>query len=250
MNPGFRRRLSGPAPLIGTIVTLDSPAAAERLALAGFDWLFIDGEHAPLGPAGIQALLQAIGGRCPAVVRVPVIDETWIKKALDAGADGVIVPQVRGPEDARKVVSWSRYPPQGERGVGVARAQGYGASFDAYLGRANDDLAVILQIEHPDAVSRVAEIAAVDGVDALFVGPYDLSTSMGTPGQVGAAPVVEAIGNVARACREAGIAPGIFGMTADDLRPWLERGFTLVAVGIDVVWLGRAAEAALESLRN
>ena len=250
MSGGFRQRLAGHETLIGTIVTLDSPAAAERLAISGFDWLFIDGEHAPLDAAGIQSLIQAIGGRCPGVVRVPAIDEVWIKKALDVGADGVIVPQVRDAGDAERIVRWCRYPPSGRRGVGIARAQGYGASVGEYLSRANDDIAVILQIENVDAVENAPDIAAVEGVDALFVGPYDLSSSLGRPGEVSADEVTVAIERVADACRRCGLPAGIFGMNADAVKPWTGRGFTLLAVGIDVVFLGNGAEAALESLRS
>lgn len=250
MSNGFRQRLSRLETLIGTIVTLDSPAAAEHLAETGFDWLFIDGEHAPLSFAGIQVLLQAIGGRCPTVVRVPTIDEVWIKKALDVGADGVIVPQVRGVDEARRVVDWCRYPPAGSRGVGVARAQGYGARLAEYLHRANDDIGVILQIEHVDAVANVSEIAAVEGVDALFVGPYDLSSSLGVPGDVASPEVIDAIQRVAGACRDHGVAAGIFGIDAQAVRPWIDQGYCLIAVGIDVVFLGAASEAALVALRK
>ncbi|HEY5700919.1 MAG TPA: aldolase/citrate lyase family protein [Gammaproteobacteria bacterium] len=250
MSDGFRKRLAGHDMLIGTIVTLDSPAAAERLACSGFDWLFIDGEHAPLSIGGIQSLLQAVGGRCPCIVRVPATDEIWIKKVLDAGADGIIVPQVSTPENARRVVGWCRYPPDGVRGVGVARAQGYGARMDQYLMRANDDIAVILQIENVDAVANVSQIAAVTGVDALFVGPYDLSASLGVPGNVTSPKVVESIQRVADACRESGIAAGIFAMDAEAAKPWKKRGFRLVAVGIDIVFLGAAADATLRALRE
>lgn len=249
MHKAFRQRLSTRETLIGTIVTLDSPAAAERLAESGFDWLFIDGEHAPLGIAGIQSLLQAIGP-CPGIVRVPAVDEVWIKKVLDVGAGGVIVPQIRTAAEAKRVVDWCRYPPAGVRGVGVARAQGYGARFNEYLNRANDDIAAILQIEHVDAVANVDAIAAVPGVDALFVGPYDLSSSLGIPGEVQSPNVIDAIRQVADACRKNHLAAGIFGMRADDVGPWIDDGFRLIAVGIDVVFMGTAADAALKALRK
>lgn len=250
MKISLRQRLSRNESLIGTIVTLDSPAACERLAASGFDWLFIDGEHAPLTTPAIQSLLQAMGAGCHGVVRVPTVEQVWIKKALDVGADGVIVPQIRSADDAKRVVDWSRYPPAGSRGVGYARAQGYGARFQEYVARANDDVAVILQIEHADALANLSDIAAVDGVDALFVGPYDLSFSIGTPGEVSSAKMVEAIRRVSEACRESGTAAGIFGMDADAVKHWMENGFSLIAVGIDVAFLGNAADAALAALKN
>lgn len=250
MNKGFRRKLAGGELLTGTIVTLDSPAVAERLADAGFDWLFVDGEHAPLDSARIQAILQAVGGRCPCVVRIPAIDEIWVKQALDVGADGVIVPRIRNADEARRVVEWCRYPPDGSRSVGVGRAQGYGARLTEYLSRANEDIAVVLQIEHADAVSAIEDISAVKGVDALFVGPYDLSGSLGIPGDVADARVTDAIERVGQVCRDRRLPAGIFGIDAAAAKPWIARGFTLIAVGIDTVFLGSAAEAALKAVKG
>ena len=183
-------------------------------------------------------------------MRVPAVDEVWIKKALDIGADGIIAPQIRSAEEAKRVVEWCRYPPAGVRGVGVARAQGYGARFNEYLSSANENIATIVQIEHVDAVANVENIAAVPGLDALFVGPYDLSSSLGIPGEVSSPKVTDAIQRVADACRVNRIAAGIFGMQADAVRPWMDRGFSLIAVGIDVVFMGNAADAALGSLRG
>ncbi len=249
MSAGFRRALSSGRPLIGTIVTLDAPAVAERLAEAGFDWLFLDGEHAPLDAARLQAILQAVGGRCPCLIRIPAIDEMWIKQALDIGAHGIIVPRIRSADEARRVVDWCRYPPQGARSVGVGRAQGYGARLDDYLARANDEIAVVLQIEHADAIQALQDIAAVKGVDALFVGPYDLSASLGVPGAVADPRVTAAIERVGEVCGKKRVAAGIFGLDADAAKPWMAKGFTLIAVGIDTVFLGSAAETALKAIR-
>ncbi len=250
MTSGFRRALFSGRPLIGTIVTLEAPAVAERLAEAGFDWLFLDGEHAPLDAARLQGILQAVGGRCPCLIRVPAIDEVWVKQALDIGADGVIVPRIRSAEEARRVVDWCRYPPEGARSVGVGRAQGYGARLDDYLARANDEIAVVLQIEHADAIEALEDIATVKGVDALFVGPYDLSASLGVAGRVTQSAVTAAIERVAKACQRHRLSAGIFGVDAEAVKPWLTKGFTLIAVGIDTLFLGGAAVAALKSLRE
>ena len=250
MNGGLRQAISDGTLLIGTIVTLETPAVAERLAAAGFDWLFLDGEHAPLDAARLQAILQAVGGRCPCLIRVPAIDEVWLKQALDIGADGVIVPRIRSADEARRVVDWCRYPPEGARSVGVGRAQGYGARLDDYLARANDEIAVVLQIEHADAIEALEDIAAVKGVDALFVGPYDLSSSLGVPGQVTDSRVTGAIERVGEACQKYRLSAGIFGIDADAVKPWRERSFTLIAVGIDTLFLGGAADAALKALQE
>jgi len=250
VNPGFRQRLRKHQLLIGTIVTLDAPPVTELLATAGFDWLFIDGEHAPLDFARIQVLLQAAGNRCPCIVRVPGIDEVFVKKALDTGADGVIVPQVRSAAQAKEIVRWCRYPPQGGRSVGVGRAHGYGPRFNDYVARANDEISVILQIEHADAVTAIEKIAAVEGVDALFVGPYDLSGSLGAPGAVTDSRVVKAIERVLDVCRQTNMPAGIFGIDGDAAKPWIAQGFTLIAVGIDTLLLAAAAGDTLAALRD
>ncbi len=250
MKSGFRKRVASGGQLIGTIVTLEAPSVAERLAEAGFDWLFLDGEHAPLDAARMQAILQAVGGRCPCLIRIPSINEVWVNQALDVGADGVIVPRIRCAEEAVRVVDWCRYPPEGARSVGVGRAQGYGARFGEYMARANEDIAVVLQIEHADAIEALEDIAAVNGVDALFVGPYDLSASLGVSGDVDNSRVSTAIDRVAEVCRQVGLTAGIFGIDADAVMPWAAKGFTLIAVGIDTVFLGSAAEAALKALRE
>ncbi len=250
MNPDFRQRLRKHERLIGTIVTLDAPPVTELLAAAGFDWLFIDGEHAPLDFARIQVLLQAAGDRCPCIVRVPGIDEVFVKKALDIGADGVIVPQVRSAAQAKEIVRWCRYPPQGGRSVGVGRAHGYGPRFNDYVARANDEISVILQIENADAVTAIEKIAAVEGVDALFVGPYDLSGSLGAPGAVTDSRVVKAIERVRDVCRQSNMPAGIFGIDGDAVKPWIAEGFTLIAVGIDTLLLAAAASDTLAALRG
>lgn len=250
MKPGFRQALASGRRLTGTIVTLEAPAVAERLADAGFDWLFLDGEHAPLNSARLQAILQAVAGRCSCLVRIPSIDEVWVKQALDIGADGVIVPRIRSADDAGRVVDWCRYPPAGGRSVGIGRAHGYGARFNDYLARANEQVAVVLQIEHADAVAAIDDITAVPGVDALFVGPYDLSGSLGIPGDIIDARVTGAVERVGEACQRRGVTAGIFGIDAVATKPWIAKGFTLIAVGIDTVFLGGAAEAALKAVRE
>lgn len=250
MKHGFRQALASGKLLTGTIVTLEAPAVAERLAVAGFDWLFLDGEHAPLDSARMQAILQAVGERCPCLIRIPSIDEVWVKQALDIGADGIIAPQIRSADEAKQLVDWCRYPPEGARSVGVGRAQGYGARLGEYLSRANENIAVVLQIEHADAISAIEDIVAVKGVDALFVGPYDLSASLGISGAVSDARVITAIDRVGEVCQKHGVTAGIFGIDVDAARPWIANGFTLIAVGIDMVFLGSAAEAALKAVKG
>ena len=244
----FIRQLKNKETLIGTVVTLSSPAVAELLSDAGFDWLFIDVEHSPLDWQAAQTLLQA--ARCPCVVRVPLCDEISIKKALDIGADGIIVPQVNSRAEAERVVRYAKYPPLGARGVGVARAQGYGSRFQEYVSRANDEIAVIVQAEHIEAVNHIHDIASVAGIDAVLIGPYDLSASMGKAGQVTDLSVLEAIARVKTECDAGNMPLGIFGMTPEAVKPYIQAGYSLIAVGVDTVLLANAASQIVQQLEH
>ena len=172
-----------------------------------------------------------------------------VKKALDLGAAGVIVPQVNTAQQAERIVRSCRYPPEGERGVGIARAHGYGLRFQPYVGSANAQTTVIVQAEHIRAVENIERIVAVPGVDAVLVGPYDLSASLGRMGEVDHPDVTQAIEHVTSACRTAGVKLGIFGVSAAAVRPALERGYTLVVAGVDTLMLGQTAQALLRELR-
>jgi 2-dehydro-3-deoxyglucarate aldolase len=246
----FRRRLSRGDLLLGTMVSIASPEVAEILALAGFDWLFIDMEHGAIDIATAQQMLQAAGPGKPGVVRTPSRDEVWIKKCLDIGASGIIVPQVKSADDAERVIQFSRYPPLGSRSVGISRAHGYGTGFRDYVARANDEIAVILQIEHIEAVRNIEPIVKVQGIDALFVGPYDLSGSMGKIGEVNDPDVQEAIARVRDCASRAEVPLGIFALTPDSARAFIEAGFTLIAAGMDSMLLADAAREMLAPLRR
>lgn len=247
MTSTFKEKLTRGERLLGTLVTLPGPEIAEVMCLAGFDWLFVDLEHGAMSVREAQTVLAAAGDT-PCVVRVPANDAVWIKKCLDTGAAGIMVPQIRTAGDARDAVKWCKYPPAGERSVGVARAQGYGMLFAERVARANDEIAVILQIEHIDAVENLDAILAVPGIDALFVGPYDLSASMGKTGLISDPQVQSAIERVTRDAKRTGIALGIFGATAAAIRPHIDTGYTLVAVGIDTMVLGQAAQQIVDAL--
>jgi 2-keto-3-deoxy-L-rhamnonate aldolase RhmA len=243
------RRLRDERPLIGTLVTLDSPEVAETLALGGIEWLFVDTEHAPtLDARAVQRIAQAVAGRCYTVARVPVNEEAWIKKVLDAGADGVIVPHVRNAEDARRAVDAAKYPPLGARSVGIARAQGYGLDFVGYLGRANESTALVLQIEDVDGVHNLAEILDVPGFDAVLIGPYDLSGSMGRLGEVEDPEVRAAVDKVRAGCRTARMPLGIFAATAAAARAEVSSGISFVAVGTDLGLMSGAARQARDEV--
>jgi len=242
MNTQFLEKLRRKELLIGTIVTLASTEVVEIYCTAGFDWLFIDLEHSALNMREAQLLMQAATGSAACFIRIPANDETWIKKALDIGADGIIIPQVQTGEEVRQAVQASKYPPQGTRSVGLARAQGYGAKFQEYVSTANTETAVIIQIEHIAAVNTVEDILAVTGVDGLFIGPYDLAASMGKMGRPDDPEVTAAMARVAKSARQAEMPLGIFGATPGSVAPYIMQGYTLIAVGIDTQLLGQTAQ--------
>lgn len=250
MNSDFRKRLNRGDVLTGTLITLPSAEVAEIMAEVGFDWLFIDTEHSPFNAQGAQTILQGAGNSCPCVVRIPANDEFWIKKALDIGAQGIIAPQVNSAEEAEAVVRMCKYPPQGNRGVGISRAHKYGLRFNEYMERANDEIAVILQAETTMALKNISEIAAVPGIDAVFIGPYDLSASMGKLGRLTDPEVEQAITTIADSCRKAGVRLGIFGATAEAVEPFIKQDFTLLAIGTDGLHMAHRAKEILQSLKQ
>jgi 2-keto-3-deoxy-L-rhamnonate aldolase RhmA len=245
----FRDRLRAREVLIGPMITLSSPEVVQLMAGIGFDWLFIDTEHTPIEPPQVRSLLQAAGST-PCLVRLPSSDSTPIAKALDLGADGIIVPQVNSADQARHIVEQSRYAPVGRRGRGLGRAHRYGLTLAEYSETANDTVCVVVQAEHTDAVRNIESILDVPGVDAVLVGPYDLASSLGHIGDVNHPNVRAAIERVGTACFARGIPCGMVGVSAAAVRPYIDRGYSLILVGIDVFLLGDAAKALLKETRG
>lgn len=246
----LREALKVGKPLIGTLLTVDSTEVAEALALSGFDWIFIDLEHGSLSIQDAQRALQAIANRCHTLVRVPDGTTENIKRVLDMGCSGIIVPMVNTVAYAQKIAALSKYPPVGERSVGIGRAQGYGLRFTEYLEVANEQTTVVVQIEHRDAVAHVDQILAVPGIDAVFVGPYDLSNSMGLVGQVNHPDVRAAIDKVRAACARATSPMGIFCSTAEQASKEIAAGVKLVAVGADISLMTNSAKLLLDAVRE
>jgi 2-dehydro-3-deoxyglucarate aldolase/4-hydroxy-2-oxoheptanedioate aldolase len=235
--------------LIGSLITVPSPDVADVMSRVGFDYLWIETEHAPMGFDQAQLLIQAVGGRCPCLVRIPDKGEVWVKKALDVGCDGIIVPQIRSADEARQIVAWGLYPPKGRRSVGVSRAHGYGMTFQDYVERVNDELVIVLQAEHTDAVGNIESIVEVPGIDAVLVGPFDLSGSLGVLGETDHPRVLEAIETVRSRCQGAGMPLGIFAADVRAARRYQAQGFTLIALGMDVFFLWQSAREALDHVR-
>ncbi|HEY5666381.1 MAG TPA: aldolase/citrate lyase family protein [Gammaproteobacteria bacterium] len=248
MENGFRARLRGGETLLGTMLSLPSAACAEVLAGAGFDWLFVDTEHGAIGTSALTSILQAVDRDATCIVRLPGLDAGSVKRVLDLGAHGIIVPQIETEAEAAKAVGLARYAPAGERGMGLARAHGYGFSFSEYMARANDEIVVIVQAEHARAVENIERIAAVDGLDAVFVGPYDLSASLGRPGELDHPDVVGAIEHVTEVCLAAGMPLGYFGLDAAAVVPFIDRGYTLICAGVDCLLLGQSARHLVQEL--
>jgi len=247
MGDSFRKRLLRGDRLVGTILTLPATELAEIASAAGLDWLFLDMEHGRIDPGDLVRMIQAVREPCAPVVRVPENEEMWIKKALDAGAAGVIIPRVNSAEEAARAVHWAKYPPEGGRGVGFARANLYGARFQEHVETANETTAVIIQVEHIDAVRTIDAILAVHGVDAVFVGPYDLSASLGKPGRIQDDDVKEAMATVRAACSRKKTPIGIFSGDVPGAAKAPSEGYTLVCSGVDI---GLFSSAAAEIARG
>ena len=247
----FRRDLRAGRRLIGCWASLTSPITAEILGLAGFDWLLLDGEHAPndLGTFVLQLMALKDSASAP-VVRPQSNDAVVIKRLLDAGFQNFLVPMVDTADDARRAVAATRYPPAGVRGVSVSmRGNRYGTVAD-YHRLAGEQIAVAVQIESPAAVENVAEICAVEGVDAVFIGPSDLAASHGRPGDPSHPDVQGAMRAVVERARAAGVAVGILAPVEADARRYLEMGITMVAVGSDQGVFRAATQALRDRFRD
>lgn len=231
--------------LAGMWVCSSSPVAAEIAAASGMQWVLIDAEHSPIGLETTTSLLRAMNGY-PAtpVVRVPVNDRVVIKQFLDLGAQNLLVPMVDTEADAEAAVAAVRYPPRGVRGVGsaLARASRWNA-VDGYLSRAEESLSLTVQIESATAVDNAAAIAAVDGIDQVFVGPSDLAASMGLLGQQTHPEVTDAVARTFEAVRAAGKPVGVNAFDPDQARKYLEAGASFVLVGADVGLMMNGARA-------
>lgn len=245
----FRELLRSGDVLCGTMLTMASSEAAEALAHIGFDWLFVDAEHSPLSAVVVRDLIQ-VARSTPCLVRIASKDKTLVQEALDAGAAGIIAPSVNTAADAELIVDWVKYPPVGSRGIGLSRANMYGLRFKEYLEGANQNLAAVVQAEHIDAVNNIESICSVEGVDGVFIGPYDLSASLNKTGLLEDAEVVSAIEHVRDVCLDKKIPLGFFGVQAEDVAIKVSEGFTLLCSGLDISFLTAGARDTLNRLKK
>jgi 2-dehydro-3-deoxyglucarate aldolase len=236
---------------LGTWIVSASPIVAEAAGHAGFDWGVVDMEHAPLEPMGVLHVLQALSAtKLVPVVRVPWNDAVVIKRVLDVGATTLLIPFVEDAEAARRAVAATRYAPQGVRGMSSMNRAGRCGSSANYLRTANAGMGVIVQIETPLALQQLEAIAAVEGVDALFVGPADLSAAMGYPGQPMHPAVMEAMADAVRRCNAVGKPVGTVGGSPEAVAQYRAAGFHYLAVSSDLGLLMRGAQAVLGALRT
>ena len=252
MNPLRQLLLSAGAHApLGTWVMSASPIVVEAVGHAGFDWGVLDMEHTPLDLMGLVHMLQAVGNtRMVPVVRVPWNDVVTVKRVLDAGAHTLLFPFVQNADEARRAVAATRYPPDGVRGMaGMSRASKFGTVPD-YFNVANRNMGVIVQLESPEAVANLESIAAVPGVDALFVGPADLSGSMGHVGQPTHPAVMALMADAARRCKAVGMPVGTVGGTPEVVVQYRAAGYTFVAIASDLGLMMRGAQAAVKALTS
>ena len=238
---------------LGTWIQIGHPALGEILADAGYDWIAVDCEHTDIGVEGFTQVARGMFGRgAVPLVRVRENDTLAIRQVLDAGAMGVIVPLVSSAAEARRAVAAAKYPPQGVRGFCFSRMNQYGEAFDDYVKRANDDIAVVVMIESKEAVADIDAIVDVDGVDGVFIGPYDLSGSYGVPGATDDPRVTEGCARVVDACRRHGKSAGLHVVRPDPaaIRRAIADGFTFIALGVDTVFVSEAGRAALCAART
>ena len=238
---------------IGSWITIPHAAIAEIMAKSGFDWLVIDMEHSPIGISETEELIRVIH-LCglPALVRVGENNSNLIKRVMDSGASGVIVPMVNTKEQARQAVEAVKYPPAGQRGVGLARAQGYGTLFEEYQGWVAKESTVIVQIEHIQAVKNIDAILSIDGVDGFIVGPYDLSASLGIPGQFDHPAMLQALGTIKNVVNKGTKHSGfhVVAPNVDAVLVKLQEGYSFIAFGVDFLFIGEMSRGKLRDLRE
>jgi 2-dehydro-3-deoxyglucarate aldolase/4-hydroxy-2-oxoheptanedioate aldolase len=247
----FKRAIAAGKTPVGAWLVSAAPSAAEALGYIGFDFLVVDMEHTPLDTPQMIGVLQAIAGTAAqAIVRPPWNDMVMVKRALDAGAQSLLFPFVQSAEEAKRAVAYTRYPPAGVRGVAAMhRGSRYG-TVPNYQKRAHEEICVIVQIETLTAFDQLEAIAAVPGVDSIFIGPADLSASMGLLGDMGNPAVQEKLRAGAQTCKRLGKPCGIVGANPQIVANFIDYGFSWVAVGSDLAMLASRATEYLGAVRN
>ena len=249
----FREKVQSGRFSLGSWLTLGHPAVAEIMAKAGFDWLVIDLEHSAITIGEAAELIRVIDlCRCQPLVRLTSNDADQIKRVMDAGAHGIVVPMVNSPEEAARAVAATRYGPAGTRGVGLSRAQGYGTSFPDYLEWQKHGPIVLVQIEHKDAIDRLDAILGVPGVDGFLIGPYDLSCSLGIPGEFTRPEFVAAMTRIRETAKRVGSPAGLHIVEPDpaQLDRTIREGYRLIAYSVDFRMLDVSARQGIATSKE
>jgi 2-dehydro-3-deoxyglucarate aldolase len=250
---GLKARIRSGVPTLGSWLTLAHPAIAEIMAAAGFDWIVIDLEHSVISLRETEELMRVIeaAGVAP-LIRLTSNDANLVKRVMDAGAHGIVVPMIASAAEGRAAVDAVYYPPRGRRGVGLGRAQGYGARFADYVAALEEHAIVVLQIEHVDAVGALPEILAVPGVDATIVGPYDLSASMGKPGRYDDPDVALVLERYEQVSLEHRVPMGyhVVEPEPERVRARIARGYQFIAYSVDFLFLGASCRTGVSDLRS
>ena len=252
-NKNLKKSLKHNLLTVGSWITIGHPSVVEILSNAGFDWLTIDMEHNSIDPSMMQTLISTIQSKdIAALVRVSKNEEVSIKHALDAGADGIIVPMVNNENDAVKAVEYSKSPPYGKRGVGLSRAQNYGVSFNEYKQWAKENLVIIAQIEHIEGVKNLDKIISIKGIDGIIVGPYDLSGSLGFPGEFDREDVKKALTKVKEICLEKKFPMGYHVVEPDVelVNSKILEGYTFMAFSTDFYFMGQKAKDSVKKIQS
>lgn len=238
---------------IGSWVMMQDPIAIDVMSLAEFEWLVVDMEHTSIDLSQVENLVRTIqANNIKALVRVSKNEEVVIKRVLDLGADGIIVPMVCSKNDALRALSYAKYPPEGKRGVGLYRGSKYGTKFEDYKKWVNDELVIIVQIEHIDAVNNIDEILSVNGIDGILIGPYDLSGSLGFPGDYKSHNVKDAIKKIIEKCKEYKIPSGfhVVDTNPEELMLKIEQGCKFLAYGIDYLFLRDSTKDGMNKIKK
>ena len=247
----LKKKLKNNELTIGSWITIGHPSIVDVMASAGFEWLVIDMEHTSIDLTVAHILISTIQANgIKALVRVSKNEEVIIKKVLDIGADGIVVPMIKSKSDALEAINYAKYPPVGKRGVGLFRAQKYGIGFNEYKKWVNEELIIIAQIEHYEAVDNIEEIITTKGIDGVIIGPYDLSGSMGYPGEYQREDVQSKISHVLEMCKRHNVPSGFHVIESDPqkLNEKIKEGCTFLAYSLDFFFLGDSARDGMKKI--
>ena len=248
MENTLAKKLKAHETVIGTWISSGSTNVVDILRNLRFDWFVLDMEHSPVTVETVATMIQVMNGsKITPLVRVGEIDQALFKTVLDSGAQGIVVPMVNTVEEAERAVRFAKYPPRGVRGVAAVKASDYGFTMPDYIRSANEQTTIVVQIETPEALRNVKQIVAVDGVDMAFVGPSDMTMTLGLVDDRNNPRVVEAMSAVVKACEDAGKTAGTLAISAEEIKRDLDLGFRFISLATDVRQLVVGARSMLAS---